>query len=146
VLSATEISDEAKIISEQLAKISSVEKIDDVAKAALNLEVNAIAYSHLLESTDNVDDLTRRILHERNVADGKDYFNLNNAQKIAEAKAYAQFLIDSKKVSTAVEFTKDLTPISSVLSLGDYNKLAKLMNKGKSDDIVKFLTKRLEKE
>ena len=144
VLSSTEISDEAKIISEQMTKISWVAALDDATKVSLNLEKNATAYSHLLEGTDNIDDLTRKILHERNIADKKDYFS--DVQKIAEAKSYAQFLMDSRKVGTAIEYTKDLTPISGVLNIGDYNKLAKLINKGKSDDIVKFLTKRLDKE
>ncbi len=144
VLSTTEITDEAKIISEQMTKISGVAALDDAAKASLNIEVNATAYSHLLEGTDNVDDLTRKIIEECSFADHKDYFI--DTQKIAEAKAYAQFLMDSRKVGTAIEYTKDLTPISSVLNMGDYNKLAKLINKGKSDDIVKFLTKRLDKE
>jgi hypothetical protein len=87
---------EAAVISEQITKISSVSSLDDASITALNLELTAKNYSHLLEKTNNIDDLTREILNEWNITDKANYFN--DATKIAEAKAYASYLLNDTVV------------------------------------------------
>ena len=141
-MTAEKILNQSDEITKQIQIIKTTDTYQDIA--SLWLETNAPKYANLLDETDDIDNITRKILNERNIADGKDYFK--NTEKIAQAKAYAKFLLDGKKVEATIEISRELTSISWALSIGDYGKLAKLVNKGKSEDIVKFLTKKLEKE
>ena len=114
--------------------------MDDASITALNLELTAKNYTHLLEKTNNIDDLTREILNEWNITDKANYFN--DATKIAEAKAYASYLLND----TVVEWVSEavaLTRVGDVIKMSDYAKIAKLINKWKTDDLVKLLSNRL---
>jgi hypothetical protein len=96
---------------EALMKTQALQYTDDVMKqlssirsvvastSVQNVSTLSKSYERLYQLGDGVDDITRKILHQRNIADNANYFV--NTQKIAEAKAMAQEMIKTNPIATA---------------------------------------------
>lgn len=77
------------------------------AKIAVLQDVSkAKSFDKLYVLGDDADDISRKILHERNIAEGKNYFT--DGKKIGEAKAYAQEIIQRKGIWSVEEMGKIL--------------------------------------
>ena len=98
-------------------------------EAELNLEENKDKYSKLYESGTSKEELARKIIEQRNIADSKDYFS--DTEQIQKANSYANFIMQdqiTKQQTKQEQHNKEMETRKAQIQEGDTIKMNDLKN------------------